>query len=173
MFSTIVGVALVVFVLMRLLPGDIVELRLVGDSGGSATAEMIRIERARLGLDIPLYQQFLNWMIGVFQFDFGTSMWTGRPISFEMATRFELSLQIAVMSTLFAVALAIPLGIIAALKQDTWVDYLVRLFSIAGLAMPSFWLGILMILSFLIFFNWMPPSITFPCGKIRRPIYPS
>lgn len=157
MVPSILGVALVVFVLMRLIPGDIVELRLIGDSGGSATAEMIRIEKARLGLDIPVYQQFIKWMIGIFQFDFGTSMWTGRPISVEMSTRFPLSLQIAVMSTLFAVVLAIPLGTLAALKQDTWVDYIVRLFSIAGLAMPSFWLGILMILGFLIFFKWMPP----------------
>ncbi len=78
--------------------------------------------------------------------DFGTSMWTGAPIWEEIKLRFALSLQLAIMATIVAVLLAIPLGVLAALKQDTWIDYAVRIFSIAGLAMPSFWLGIVIIL---------------------------
>ncbi|MBI3625619.1 MAG: ABC transporter permease, partial [Candidatus Rokubacteria bacterium] len=76
--------------------------------------------------------------------------------------RFALSLQVAIMASIVATLLAIPLGIIAALKQDTWVDYAVRVFSIAGLATPSFWLGILMILGFLIIFRWLPPMVYTP-----------
>jgi peptide/nickel transport system permease protein len=89
-------------------------------------------------------------------------MWTGRPITYEIAIRLQLSLQLAIMATIVAVLLSIPLGTIAALRQDTWVDYVVRVFSIAGLAMPSFWLGILMILGMLIFFRWLPPMFFTP-----------
>ncbi len=101
-------------------------------------------------------------MAGVVRFDFGTSMWTGAPIWEEIRLRLALSLQVAVMATLVAVVLAIPLGVLAALRQDTWVDYAVRVFSIAGLAMPSFWLGILFILTLLIVFHWLPPMIYTP-----------
>ena len=89
-------------------------------------------------------------------------MWTGRPITYEIAIRLQLSLQLAIMATIVAVLLSIPLGTIAALRQDTWVDYVVRVFSIAGLAMPSFWLAILIILGFLIFFRWLPPMFFTP-----------
>src|SRR5206468_3962655 len=84
------------------------------------------------------------------------------PITEEIKLRFALSVQLAIMATVVATLLAIPLGIIAALKQDSWVDYAVRIFSIAGLAMPSFWLGIVMILGFLIIFKWLPPMVYTP-----------
>jgi peptide/nickel transport system permease protein len=89
-------------------------------------------------------------------------MWTGSPIWDEIKLRFTLSLQLAVMATLVAVALAIPLGVLAALKQDTWIDYAVRIFSIAGLSMPSFWLGIVLILVMLVAFKWLPPMVYTP-----------
>src|SRR5918996_6054055 len=158
MIPTILGVAVVIFVLMRMLPGDIVEVRLAGE-GGFVQQETIDKERARLGLDKPMWQQFGEWMWGLARLDFGTSMWTGRPVSYEIGVRFGLSLQLALMATLVAVLLAIPLGTLAALKQDTWVDYAVRLFSIAGLATPSFWLGIMIILAFLVVFHWTPPMV--------------
>ncbi len=97
---------------------------------------MLAEERARFGLDQPLWKQFATWLWGVVRLDFGTSMWTGAPICEEIKLRFALSLQVAIMATIVAVMLAIPLGVIAALKQDTWVDYAVRIFSIAGLATP-------------------------------------
>ncbi len=153
---TLFGVAVIIFFLMRVIPGDIVELRLSGE-GGLIDQSSIDAERHRLGLDRPLLVQFADWSWGAIQFDFGESMWTGRPLSLELEQRFVLSLQVAIMATFIAVVIAIPLGTIAALRQDTWVDYAVRMFSIAGLATPSFWLGILMILGFLIFFQWMPP----------------
>jgi len=161
MFPTLLGVAVLIFVLMRIVPGDIVELRLAGDSG-AVSEELLKSERARFGLDQPIWKQFGTWLWGVARFDFGTSMWTGASIGEEIKLRFALSLQLALMATIVATVLAIPLGIISALKQDTWVDYAVRVFSIAGLAMPSFWLGILMILGFLIIFKWLPPMIYTP-----------
>ena len=107
--------------------------------------------------------QFLVFLKGLATFDLGKSMWTGRPIMEEVLLRFQLSLQVAIMATLTAIALAIPLGTISAVKHNTWIDYVVRGFSIAGVAMPSFWLGILIILGILItskaWFGspWMPP----------------
>jgi len=142
-------------------PGDIVELRFAGESA-FAQKENLDKERARLGLDRPLWEQFVTWMLGILRLDFGTSMWTGAPIIEEIKLRATLSFQLAVMATAIAVALAIPLGVVAALKQDTWVDYAVRIFSIAGLATPSFWLGIVFILGMLIIFKWLPPMVYTP-----------
>ena len=161
MLPTLFGVALVTFVLIRVIPGDVVELRYSGDSG-SVSQEIIDRERTRIGLDKPVWQQFLTWMAGVVRLDFGTSMWTGAPIWEEIKLRFALSLQVAIMATIVAVVLAIPLGVLSALKQDTWIDYSVRIFSIAGLAMPSFWLGIVLILMMLVVFKWLPPMVYTP-----------
>jgi peptide/nickel transport system permease protein len=161
MIPTLLSVAVLVFFLMRIVPGDIVELRFSGESGLSQQ-ENIEKERVRLGLDRPLWKQFLTWMAGLVRLDFGVSMWTGAPITEEIRLRFALSLQLAVMATIVAIVLAIPLGVVAALKQDTWVDYVVRIFSIAGLATPSFWLGIVFILLLLIVFKWLPPMVYTP-----------
>jgi len=161
MIPTLFGVAVLVFLLLRVAPGDIVELKYAG-VGAFVSKEAMDQERAQLGLDKPLWRQFGDWMWGIARFDFGDSMWTGRPITYEIAIRLQLSLQLAIMATIVAVLLSIPLGTIAALRQDTWVDYVVRVFSIAGLAMPSFWLGILMILGMLIFFRWLPPMFFTP-----------
>jgi peptide/nickel transport system permease protein len=161
MFPTLLGVAVLIFFLMRVVPGDIVELRFMGDSA-FASKDNLDKERVRLGLDRPLWQQFLTWMTGIVRLDFGTSMWTGAPIIEEIKLRATLSFQLAVMATFIAVVLAIPLGVVAALKQDTWVDYAVRIFSIAGLATPSFWLGIVFILMLLIVFKWLPPMVYTP-----------
>jgi peptide/nickel transport system permease protein len=154
-------VAVVTFTLIRIIPGDVVELRYSGDRG-AVSQEILDKERARIGLNQPVWRQFLTWVVGVARLDFGTSMWTGAPIWEEVRLRFALSVQVAIMATVVAVLLAIPLGVLAALKQDTWIDYAVRLFSIAGLATPSFWLGIVAILVLLIVFKWLPPMVYTP-----------
>jgi peptide/nickel transport system permease protein len=177
MIPTLFGVALLVFFLLRVAPGDIVELKYAG-SGTFAPKEALDRERAQLGLDKPLAQQFVNWIVGIARFDFGNSMWTGQPITEEIKIRLELSLQLALMATFVAVLIAIPSGTLAALKQDTWIDYLVRIVSIGGLAIPSFWLGIVIILGFLIIFKWIPP-LTFtsfwidPWANLSQLIWPA
>jgi peptide/nickel transport system permease protein len=177
MIPTLFGVAVLVFFMLRVAPGDIVELKYAG-SGTFAPKEALERERAQLGLDKPLAQQFAVWMAGIVRLDFGHSMWTGRPIIDEIKIRLELSLQLALMATLVAILLSVPLGTLAALKQDTWIDYAVRIFSIGGLAMPSFWLGIVMILAFLILFKWLPP-LTFtsfwsdPWANLSQLIWPA
>jgi peptide/nickel transport system permease protein len=177
MIPTLLGVAVLVFLMLRVAPGDIVELKYAG-TGAFAPKEVLDQERAQLGLDKPLWQQFLNWMWGIVRCDFGNSMWTGRPITYEIWIRLELSLELALMATAVAILLSVPLGTVAALKQDTWIDYSVRIFSIAGLSVPSFWLGIIIILGFLIIFKWLPP-LTFtsfwvdPKANLTQLIWPA
>jgi peptide/nickel transport system permease protein len=162
MIPTLLGVAILIFVLLRVVPGDVVEARYLAQGSQFQSQDLMNQERAKLGLDQPLWKQFTTWMAGIVRLDFGLSMWTGSPITEEIKLRFALSLQLAIMASLLAQVLAIPLGILAAVKQDTWVDYAVRVFSIAGLATPSFWLGILMILGMLIVFKWVPPMVFTP-----------
>jgi peptide/nickel transport system permease protein len=162
MIPTLLGAALLVFLLLRLVPGDVCVLRMTGGAG-YVDPKAIALCRSELGLDRSYVVQFLTFIWDFVRFDFGKSMWTGRPITEEVGLRFELSLQIAIMATITAIMLAIPLGTISAVKQNTWIDYVVRGFSIAGIAMPSFWLGILIILGLLITTKslfgspWMPP----------------
>jgi len=162
MIPTLFGAAVFVFFLLRMIPGDVCELRLAGTGLYADPAEILLCQK-NLGLDQPLFGQFIDFIVGYFKFDLGISMWTGSPITEEIGLRFELSLQVAIMATLVAIMIAIPLGIISAVKQDSWIDYVVRVFSIAGIAMPSFWLGILIILGLLITTQamfgepWMPP----------------
>ncbi|MDQ7848956.1 MAG: ABC transporter permease [Armatimonadota bacterium] len=158
---TLLAVAVLIFLLMRVVPGDIVELRLV--LGGSyVTPGVIAAERARLGLDRPLWDQFLHYLVGLARLDLGLSMWSGAPVAHEIGLRLALSLQLAVMATLIAVALAVPLGTLAAVYRGSWIDQAVQLFSVAGLSIPSFWLGILLILFLLSVFNYLPPLIFTP-----------
>ncbi len=109
MIPTLIGVAVLVFFLLRIVPGDVVEVKLRGD-GGNVSQEMIDMERKRLGLDKPMINQFADWMIGLATLDLGKSMWTERPVMEEIGTRLELSMQVAIMATIIAVLIAIPLG---------------------------------------------------------------
>lgn len=162
MIPTLFGAAVLVFFLMRLIPGDICELRLAG-SGATFSQQALDVCRHDVGIDQPTIIQFGRFLSGLMTFDLGKSMWTGRPIVREISLRFELSLMIAILATITATLFAIPLGTIAAIKQDTWVDYVVRVVSIVGIATPSFWLGILIIFGILFTTQWwsgvpwMPP----------------
>ena len=176
-FPTLLTVAVLIFVLVRIVPGDIVELRLV--SGGSfVTPGVIEAERERLGLNKPLWDQFVVWVVGIFRLDLGLSMWSGNPVTQEIAIRLPLSIQLAVMASVIATAIAIPLGTLAALHHGRWVDHVVQVISVAGLAVPSFWLGILIILILLGVFKYLPP-LTFtpllenPRANLAQLIWPA
>ena len=167
MIPTLFGAAVLVFLLMRAIPGDACLLRMA-TGGGSVDPHVLQACRAELGTDQPEIVQFLAFLKGLVTLDFGNSMWSGRPIMHEVGLRFELSLQVAIMATLTAILISIPLGTISAVRHNTWIDYVVRSFSIAGVAMPSFWLGILIILGILIASKawwgtpWMPPITYVP-----------
>jgi peptide/nickel transport system permease protein len=157
MIPTLVGAALVIFLLMNIIPGDIALLIIGGDQGGDINPQELAKLRMHLGLDRPLYVQFFAWLWGVMRLDFGTSLWTGAPIMEEIMIRLPLSLEVAIAATIISTVLAIPLGTLAAIRQDTWVDYVVRVVSIGGLAIPAFWTGILIILFLVLCFEWAPP----------------
>jgi peptide/nickel transport system permease protein len=154
---TLLGVAALVFFIMRVIPGDVTLLILGGDQAGRIDPAQIAAMKHQLGLDQPLLVQFGTWLWGVLRFDFGNSLWTGEPVLRELAIRLPLSLELALLASVVSVILAIPLGMLAAVRQDTWVDYVVRVISIGGLAIPSFWIGILCILFLVIYFGWGPP----------------
>ena len=157
MIPTLIGAALVIFLLMYLVPGDVALLIIGGDQGGDVNLQELAKLRDRLGLNRPLYVQFLSWLWGVMRLDFGKSLWTGASVVEELAIRLPLSLEVAIAATLVSILIAIPLGTLAAIRQDTWVDYVVRVVSIGGLAIPAFWTGILIILFLVIYFEWSPP----------------
>ena len=175
MIPTLLGVAVLVFFMLRMMPGD--PLTMIFE-GANVSKEVVEAERARLGLDRPVYIQFAKWLGGALQGDFGYSMWTGKPVLHEIGIRLELSLQVAVMATILAVLLALPLGTLSAIFKDTWIDHVIRVFSIAGLAVPSFWLGMIMILLLLTWFSWIPP-LTFtpfledPKANLLQLIWPA
>jgi len=162
MIPTLFGAALLVFLLLRAIPGDICELRMAGE-GGYVDEQAILDCQVDLGMDKSQMVQLGEFLLGFATFDLGKSMWTGQDITHELNLRFKLSVQVAIMATFVAVVIAIPLGTISAIRQDTWLDYAVRTFSIAGIAIPSFWLGIMIILGLLISTQailgepWMPP----------------
>jgi peptide/nickel transport system permease protein len=159
---TLVGAAILVFALMRLIPGDICVVRL-GSGGGTFDERAVTACHAELGMDRSVLLQFVDFLWGFLNFDLGKSMWSGKPVAYEIVTRLPISIEIALMATIVAVAIAIPLGTISALKQNSWVDLFVRVFAIAGIATPSFWLGIMLILGILSVSQafagapWMPP----------------
>ena len=154
---TLFGVAALVFFIMRVIPGDVTLLILGGDQAGRIDPSQIAAMKHQLGLDQPLLVQFGRWLWGVLRFDFGTSLWTGQPVIQELLIRLPLSLELALLASMVSVLIAIPLGMLAAVRQDSWVDYVVRVVSIGGLAIPSFWIGILCILLLVIYFGWGPP----------------
>jgi peptide/nickel transport system permease protein len=174
---TLLGVATVVFLLLRVIPGDVVLLRLAGE-GGKVADEVLRAERARLGLDQALWRQYLDWIAGLGRGDLGLSMWTGRPVAQEIRIRLGLSLELTLLATLLAALVAIPLGILAAVRRATWVDYLLRLFTLSGLSMPSFWVGVMIVLVLLRVFQWSPP-LTFtslwedPVANLSQLVWPA
>ena len=162
LLPTLFGAAILVFVLLRLVPGDVCDLKFGGE-GGYVDPEQIKMCREMLGLENPMYVQFYEYMKGFLTLDLGVSMWTTKPVTEEIAGRFQISVEIAILATITSIFIALPLGIISAVRRNTWTDYVIRGISISGIAIPSFWLGILILLGLLIFTQkyfgepWMPP----------------
>jgi peptide/nickel transport system permease protein len=177
MIPTLIGAVLVIFLLMHLVPGDVALLIIGGDQGGDINTHELAKLREQLGLNRPLYVQFLSWLWGILRLDFGNSLWTGSSVIEELLIRMPLSFEVAIAATLVSILIAVPLGTLAAIRQDTWVDYGVRVISIGGLAIPAFWTGILIILLLVIYFEWSPPlefvSITHdPWENFQQLVWP-
>ena len=162
--------------LLRLQPGDVVMARLA--EATYLSDEDIRKMRVDLGLTKSFPRQYAEWIGGVLQGDLGESLWTGRDVLQTLATRSRVSVQLALMAMGVAVLAAIPLGIISAVKQDTWVDYAARIFSITGLSVPDFFLATMLLYVLSVWVGWLPdfgyvPPWKDPWANLQAFIFPS
>lgn len=151
---SLVIVTILISGLLRLQPGDVVMARL--SEGGVVTEEQIAEMRAQLGLDKPYPQQYIEWVGGVLQGDLGDSLFKNRDVLATLVTRSRVSVQLALMAMFFAVLAAIPLGILSAIRQDSWMDYVARLFSITGLSIPDFFLATMLLYVLSVWVGWLP-----------------
>lgn len=176
---TIAASSVLVFTLMRVIPGDVAMMYFVGPGGkGSVSPEYLQSIRHELGLDRPFHEQYLVWVGGLLRFDAGKSLWTNRKIVDEISERLPITIQIALMSVGIALLIAIPTGVLSALRQDTWLDYVLRVLSIAGITMPTFWTATLIVLLLTLVFHWIPPVgytgfFQDPVQNLKQTIFPS
>lgn len=150
---TLLLVSVIVFSLTRLIPGDVVVLMFEE----KAYAKDLDALRAKLGLDKPLYVQYMTWLGNVVQGDLGESLWTKRPVLEEMQRRLPVSAELGAMAIVVALLLALPIGVLSAIRQDTVQDYTARSLAIIGLSVPAFWKATLVIVLPSIWFGWAPP----------------
>jgi peptide/nickel transport system permease protein len=153
---TLLGVTLFVFVIIEAAPGDVAVMMLGGEEGVIGNEEKVEALRERLGLNRPLLIRYLDWLGGMVTLDFGDSFYFHQPIADLVARKLPLSAQVGIMGILLGAALAIPGGIVAALKPDTIWDYGLRSLAIVGISLPSFWVGMLVIILLVRVFDWIP-----------------
>ena len=148
-------VSLVIFSLVRILPGDAIIMQL--DQAAAPTPEALSRARQELGLERPFLAQYRTWVTGALHGDLGRSLITRRPVTRELLKRINLTSHLAVMSVIVVMVIALPIGILSAVKQDTTSDYLGRFFAILGLSLPDFWLATVAITFLAIWVRWIPP----------------
>ncbi|ADY66194.1 ABC transporter permease [Agrobacterium genomosp. 3] len=151
---TLLIISIFVFSLQKLLPGDPV-LAMAGEERDPATIEFLR-EKYRLNDPVPL--QYINWLGGVVTGDFGISLRTNQPVLELIGQKLPVTIQLAVMAMFFAMVIGIPIGILAAVKKNTWIDYTANIVALSGLSIPNFWLGIMLILLVSVKLGWLPAS---------------
>ena len=155
---TLLLVSFLVFAIMRFLPGDPAIAILSAGGEGSYTEEDVERMREKLGTDKPMHIQYYVWIKNFVRGDFGESFFYPNVSVASMAkTRFPVSIELAILALIISYLVAVPLGVISAVKQDTWFDYVAKLFAVAGVALPTFWVGILVIFFLVLFFDWLPP----------------
>ena len=176
---TVFVVTVIVFFIMWIVPGDAAMMILAGAQGESGfSQEAVDQLREQLGLARPVYVQYADWIWQLLQGDLGVSIYHGSPIIDDLGNRFLVTLQLAIMAILISALVAIPVGVLSAVKQDTRLDYLVRLFTIAGIALPSFWVGILLLAALAYWIDWLPPlgfAILWeePLRNLQQMIFPA
>ena len=177
---TLVGASLLIFVLMRLVPGDIAEI-LVYQTGTESSAiqeRQIQQIREELGLDRPIALQYLAWMGNALRGDFGHSYTQRRPVTDILVERFPRSMELAILTLIATLVWAVPLGVVSAVRQNTWADYLVRVVSISGLSLPIFFTGVIILWALVRFFSWLPPLefVAFfddPAENLKQMVWPT
>ena len=154
MLLTLFGISVIIFALLRIVPGNIVDI-LFDSAGMVDPAEKQRIAR-ELGLDLSLPQQYVAWISGILRGDLGYSYVSEKPALEEIAPRIPITAKLAVMALVFSVLIGVPLGVISAVRQNTLTDYALRVLSLSGLSLPSFWLGLLVLMAFVTWFDTLP-----------------
>jgi peptide/nickel transport system permease protein len=177
---TLFGASLLIFVLMRMVPGDIAEILVYQTGAETSAVQKKQIEQIRreLGLDRSLVRQYVSWLADAVRGDFGYSYSQRRPVTDIVAERFPRSLELATVTLLLAAAWSIPLGVVSAVRQNTWLDYVVRVLSISGLSLPIFFTGVLILYLLVRVFHWLPPleyaSLTeAPLDNLKQLIWPA
>ncbi len=174
---TLLGVTVLTFLFIRLIPGDAIAARL-----GTSTAlspEQLASLRAYFGLDQPLYQQYWTWLTSLLHGDLGYSIRTGRPVLVEITERLPATLELAAAATLIAVAIGLPLGLLSAMRPRSRADVIARIGGLIGLSLPSFWLGTLIIVFFSLYLRWLPNTggyvdfVHDPLGNVALIVLPA
>ena len=172
---TLIGVSVIIFIIMAVIPGD-VAIAILGEAANETTVAELR---ETLGLNAPLHERYWNWVTGMFTGDLGYSVFLGgRPIADLMVEHFPVTLNLAIYTMIIAVVLAVPMGTISAIRHNSWMDYALRIFSIIGLSVPVFWLGIMIVLFLAKTFAWQP-ELTWvspfddPWRNIKIMVWPS
>ncbi|GBD10517.1 Dipeptide transport system permease protein DppB [bacterium HR23] len=173
---TFIGATMLVFLLLRVVPGD-VALNILGEDATTHPEKLAEIRRA-LGLKDPLYKQYGLWLWRVFHLDLGKSFMSGFPVVELFKHRLPLTLNLTLYAMLITILLAIPLGVLSAIRQDTWVDYVARVFAVLGLSIPNFWLGLMILTVLVLGFNWFPPLgyqpfWRNPVGNLQQLLWPA
>ncbi len=169
------GVSVLIFLMIRFIPGDAVAIMLGANT--DITPERVENLRRQLGLHLPMHVQYWEWLKGVLQGDLGRSVWTGTPVTREIAARLPVTLEITGLALLLALVLSFPLGVVAARARGTLGDVVVRVLAIVGLTLPSFWVGVLLLYLFSVRFPGWPsigyvPFAQDPLGNLARMVLP-
>ncbi|MBI4233880.1 MAG: ABC transporter permease [Chloroflexi bacterium] len=173
---TVLGVSLVIFLMVRLVPGDVVTL-MMAESGYASQADLQKV-RAQLGLDKPVYTQYFLWLGRAVKGDLGYSFYTRDSVGMQLIKRVPVTIELALLTLIFSATIAIVVGVTAAIRQDTVLDYLVRSSSILGLSMPTFWTGLLVLLGLSLLLHWSPPILyrniwEQPSSNLQKLIFPA
>jgi len=177
LIPTLIGVSIVVFVVIHLIPGDTISA-MIGTTYKLTEAQAAAL-RAYFGLDKPLYQQYLHWIWAALHGDFGYSVRSGEPVMSEILKRFPVTLELTLLSLLIAIVIGIPIGVLSATQKDSFIDIFGRLFALIGLSLPNFWLGTLIILGLSLYFGFMPNSGNYvslwkdPFKNLEQMIFPA
>jgi len=172
---TLFLVSLFVFAIVRAIPGDVVDMMLEQLQYGRDAADL----RAKLGLDRPVVEQYLTWAGRVLRGDLGQSLWTNRPAAADLAARFPVTITLSLLSIAVSLLVALPVGILAAVRQDTRGDYAARSLAIAALSVPNFWLATLIVVIPSFYWNWAPSIGNFlgfsqdPAGYLGQFVLPA
>jgi peptide/nickel transport system permease protein len=154
---TLLGMSVVIFVLMRLAPGDIVDILFA--AAGYVNEADKKLIMQELGIDQPIWVQYVEWLKNILSGDLGKSYRYDQPAWDVIRPLIPVTIELAVLATVISVLIGVPAGVISAVRQDTMLDYVLRVFSLAGLSMPSFWLGMVIILALVSWAGWIPPLI--------------